>query len=164
MDLRPFTRNAGPNAVALGISLAFGLTARWFAGASSSPALNRVFGQAFPVMMVAFLFGVPFAMGYLAVTARFQIQRESEAPQPGIAYWIFFPWLPAVAAALLAVLFVWEGAICLLFASPVLLLMASIGGITAGLAQRRQYRPAHSPRLLCCHYSSFCWKFISPIR
>ena len=142
MDLRPLTRNLAVNVVALGISVTFGVLVRLIFASEHSPISAFVTAWTVPIMYIAFLFGVPFAMGYIAVTARFQIQRESASPQPGIGYWICFPWLPAFFAMLVAALFAWEGAICLLFAAPLMLLMASIGGITAGLAQRRQFRPA----------------------
>jgi hypothetical protein len=92
-------------------------------------------------MTIAFLFGVPFGMGFLAVSARFQLQREADRKQPSVFYWIFFPWLPAIATMLVAALFAWEGSICLLFAAPIILPMASIGGVAAGLTQRRQIQP-----------------------
>jgi hypothetical protein len=144
MDLRPLTRNLGINLAALGVSALFGLMARFLA---TDPHIyvsitNRIVEQTAPVMYVAFLFGVPFAMGYMAVTARFYLGRETSQAQPNVAYWIFFPWLPTFVAMLLAALFAWEGAICLLFAAPIMLAMASTGGVTAGIAQRRRFRPA----------------------
>ena len=142
MDLRPFTRFVWVNLAALGVSLLFGIVARLMAAGVHVSTASRIAQQSQPIMYVAFLFGVPFTMGYLAVTARFQIQREERQSQPGVAYWIFFPWLPAFAAMLLAALVAWEGAICLLFAAPILLVMASLGGVIAGIAQRRRFRPA----------------------
>jgi hypothetical protein len=142
MDLRPLTRNLWANAVAIGISAGFGLLVRLMFASEHSPVSAVAAAWTVPIMYVAFLFGVPFAMGYIAVTARFQIQREAGMPQPGVGYWICVPWLPAFFAMVLAALFAWEGAVCLLFAAPLMLLMSSIGGVTGGLAQRRQFRPA----------------------
>jgi hypothetical protein len=138
MDIEPFSRNARVNLTGLGIGALYGVTIRFLFTSQKLPhALANVFGPAFLVMTVAFLFGVPFAIGYVAVTAHFHLARETSQSPPNVAYWIFFPWLPAVVAMLLAALFAWEGSICLLFAAPIMLIMASVGGISAGFAQRR---------------------------
>ena len=98
MDLRPLTRNLGINLAALGVSALFGLMARFLATDAHIyvSITNRIVEQTAPVMYVAFLFGVPFAMGYMAVTARFYLGRETSQAQPNVAYWIFFPWLPTL--------------------------------------------------------------------
>jgi hypothetical protein len=143
MDLRPLIRNTRVNLVALAIGALYGLIIRLlFSYQKPSSGASDILAAALWVMTIAFLFGVPFAMGYVAVTARFHLGRESNRGRPGVAYWIFFPWLPAILAMLLAALLAWEGAICLLFATPVMLVMASVGGISAGLSQRRQFRAA----------------------
>jgi hypothetical protein len=142
MDFHPFTRKARINLAALGLSAAYGIAARLAFTVQPNSPHSQTVNQAFWIMTIAFLFGVPFVMGYLAVTARFQIQREAGGERPPVAYWVFFPWLPALAAMLLAALLAWEGSICLLFAAPIMLLMASIGGIAAGLTQWRRFRPA----------------------
>jgi hypothetical protein len=140
MDLRPFTRKAWINLAALGLSAAYGIIMRL--AFSSPPGSHPLATQASAIMSVAFLFGVPFVMGFLAVTMRFQLQRESGGDQPTIVYWVFFPWLPAIVALLIAALFAWEGYICLLFATPIMLPMASIGGIAAGATQWWRFRAA----------------------
>jgi hypothetical protein len=143
MDLGRLTSNARVNLTAIVIGTVYGLVIRFFFTLQKMPhRVADVVGTAFLVMTVAFLFGVPFAMGYITVTARFHLARESTLGPPNVAYWIFFPWLPSIVAMLLAALFVWEGSICLIFAAPIMLVMASIGGIAAGLTQHRQFRPA----------------------
>jgi hypothetical protein len=142
MDLERFSRNARVNLTGLGIAALYGMTIRFIFTSQKLPrGLANVFGPALLVMTVAFLFAVPFAMGYVAVTARFHLARATNQDPPNVAYWIFFPWLPAVAAMLLAALFAWEGSVCLLFAAPIMLILASVGGVSAGFAQRRQVRP-----------------------
>lgn len=138
MDTHRLTRNAWSNLAALGLSVAYGVFIRW---TFSSHVPHSGTAQAFWVMTIAFLFGVPFVVGYLAVTARFKLRREIEEKQPGPIYWTFFPWLPTIAAILIAALFAWEGSVCLLFAAPIMLIMASIGGVAAGLTQRQKPRP-----------------------
>lgn len=137
-----FSNNPVVNIAAIAIAALYGLALRFFFTSQKLPhPAADVLGTAFLVMTVAFLFCVPFAMGYIAVTARFHLAQESSHSPPNIAYWIFFPWLPAIVAILLAALFAWEGSVCLLFAAPIMLIMASVGGISAGLSQRRQFRP-----------------------
>jgi hypothetical protein len=142
MDFRSLTSNTRVNVTAIVIGAVYGLAIRFFFTLQKLPhGAADVLGTAFLVMTVAFLFGVPFAMGYITVTARFHLTRESTLRPPNVAYWIFLPWLPSIIAMLLAALFAWEGSICLLFAAPIMLLMSSVGGISAGLTQRRQFRP-----------------------
>jgi hypothetical protein len=143
MDLRPLLRGARVNLAAIGVGALYGLTMRFlFTHQTLPPVAGNILATTLVVMTVAFLFGVPFTMGYVTVTARFRLDREMNRAEPGVAYWIIFPWLPAIFAMLLAALFAWEGSICLLFAAPVMLPMSSLGGISAGLSQRRRSRPA----------------------
>jgi hypothetical protein len=143
MDLRPLIRIARVNLAAIGVGALYGLTMRFlFSHQMLSPVAGNILATTVVVMNVAFLFGVPFTMGYVTVTARFHLDREANRAPPGVAYWIIFPWLPAIFAMLLAALFAWEGSICLLFAAPIMLIMASLGGICAGLSQRLRFRPA----------------------
>lgn len=142
MAFRRLSGNSRINIAAIGIGALYGLTLRFFFTAQKLPhGAADVLGTAFLVMTVAFLFGVPFTMGYITVTARFYLAQESSHPSPNAAYWIFFPWLPAIVAILLAALLAWEGSICLLFAAPIMLIMASVGGLSAGLSQRKRFRP-----------------------
>src|SRR3984885_9723488 len=143
MDLRPLIRSARVNLAAIGVGALYGLTMRLlFSHQMLPPVAGNILATTVVVMAVAFLFGVPFTMGYVTVTARFHLDREANRAPPGVAYWIIFPWLPAIFAMLLAALFAWEGSICLLFAAPIMLIMASLGGISAGLSQRHRFRPA----------------------
>lgn len=135
MDFRRFVRSARVHLIAAVIGAGYGLSFRLLAQA---PALNSRFGGAITVMTWGFLFGVPFVMGYLAVMTRCKLLDRNP---PGILYWIFFPWVPAIAAMLGAVACLWEGYICLPFAAPIVLTMASVGGVAAGLTHRPTVQP-----------------------
>lgn len=141
MELQSVTRNAGAHTIALIASAVYGITIRAALSHPTSHA-GQLAGGAVWLMTLGFLFLVPYAMGYISVATLCSIQRQEGHAPPGVAQWIFFPWLPAVAAMLVAALFAWEGSICLLFAAPVVLIMASVGGVSAALSQRRRFRPA----------------------
>jgi hypothetical protein len=101
--------------------LAFGLKWQWL-------------DQLFAAVSVMFLFLVPFVLG--VVTIRFAARFGSSS----WVTWLFRPWL---ACLLLAVTFgalAWEGAICLIIAAPIYLLMSSLGGVVAGLHDRSARR------------------------
>jgi len=103
----------------------YGGFARWFFAAS--PDRGSLWRQVFGGVSIAFLFLVPFALGVLTAALKPATTREPWA------YWILAPCAAAalllVAAGLLAI----EGAICLVFAAPVVLAMAMLGGTLTGI-------------------------------
>ena len=99
------------------------------------------FGGTFAVMTLAFLFVVPIVMGYLTVRP---------AQNPSWAFRIFAPWLPSLVAVAAAAVLGWEGAICIIMALPVMLSLASLGGIIAGLSAAR--KPAFLPVMFVLPY------------
>jgi hypothetical protein len=82
------------------------------------------------VMLIGFLFFVPFAMGYISVFIA-EIKRE----QP-IWIWVLLPWLPVSAGIVTAILALLEGWICVIMFLPVALVTGTIGGIFGGLTGR----------------------------
>jgi hypothetical protein len=86
------------------------------------------------VMTSAFLLLGPFAIGYITVNV-----EEKDAPQ-GFLHWIFLPWPAVLLCASLTYLLNLEGLICIVFALPIMLVFASLGGLAAGLLARRQRR------------------------
>src|SRR5882757_7964879 len=83
--------------------------------------------KTFTVMTVAFLVGGPIVIGILAV-------RRAEAIEPiSVWKWIFLPWISVFVMLFTLWLFVIEGGICVLMASPIALVCASIGGLIGGL-------------------------------
>ena len=136
--------SARVNLAAIGVGALYGLTMRLlFSHQMLPPVAGNILATTVVVMTVgASSLGCPSRSADVTVTARFHLDREANRAPPGVAYWIIFPWLPAIFVMLLAALFAWEGSICLLFAAPIMLIMASLGGISAGLSQRHRFRPA----------------------
>ena len=94
------------------------------------------------VMTFAFLVLGPAVVGFISVS-------EAEAKdRTSAVMWIFSPWIPTLFACGLAILFKLEGAICLVFAIPITLVGASLGGIAAGLVTRSR-DPASRSTLVC---------------
>jgi hypothetical protein len=131
-DDRPVTNqrsSARANVAALAVGLAYGLVAR----ALFSPWIPGVLRESFSAVSVAFVFVVPFALGYLTV-------HDASMDRPtSWGTWIVRPWAASVLLAAGLMALAWEGAICVVMVAPVFLVMSSIGGITAGrIAERRR--------------------------
>lgn len=88
--------------------------------------LNQLSG----IMTLGFLVIGPFAMGFITVG-----RAEARAQIP-VWVWIFAPWLSVLIMMLAAALFAWEGAICIAMATPIALILGSVGGVAAGLYRR----------------------------
>jgi hypothetical protein len=103
----------------VGFGTAYGVLARLIAQHTSGP----VFG----VMTFSFLFVVPLTIGFLAV-------RPFEN-----ASWVqrlVWPWAPSILAVVIAYAIGLEGAICIVMGLPIILVMASVGGVLAWLTRR----------------------------
>jgi hypothetical protein len=96
----------------------------------------------FGVMTLGFLFVVPIVIGYLTVYPQ---------ERPSLPFAIFGPWVPSLATVLAAALLGWEGSICIVLASPVLLGFASLGGLIGKYAPPSSRRVA-LPLLLIAPY------------
>lgn len=81
-----------------------------------------ILGNFFWVMTASFMLGVPLLAGYLTVLPR---------RRPSLPYAIFVPWMPTVLGAALAASIGLEGAICIVMGLPVMLSLASLGGLMA---------------------------------
>lgn len=86
------------------------------------------------VMTVGFLFIGPIVMGFLT------IQRAARYGQVPVWQWFALPGFAALLTCAGAIVLLLEGAICIVFALPVMLIAAMAGGVTAGLLQRTRYR------------------------
>jgi hypothetical protein len=86
-------------------------------------AESQQFSGTFALMTISFLFLVPLGIGYLTVYP---------AQKPGWAYRVFAPWIPCGLGIFAAWAIGLEGAICIYMSSPLLLLLASVGGVVAG--------------------------------
>jgi hypothetical protein len=92
------------------------------------------------VVSFTFLAIMPLATGYLSVR-----QYLSAVPQERVAWykWLFLPWASVLVSMAFFLLVKWEGAICLLFAAPIMLVFSLLGGIVARLSwgQQRERSP-----------------------
>jgi hypothetical protein len=109
-----------PFIVAIVLGLAYGLCARAVFGLD-------ILGDVFGVMTVAFIFGVPFGLGYLTISVA--------APHRSLRWWhyILLPWVPSLLALLSALALAWEGLICIFLWVPLFMILSSLGGTCAGL-------------------------------
>lgn len=83
------------------------------------------------LMSVGMIFLLPVAIGFLVV---FYVGwRERERPL-SFRYALLGPWSAVGPCLILSFVVGWEGAFCLMFATPVFLIMSSLGGLLAKLA------------------------------
>jgi hypothetical protein len=122
--------------ISVAVGLLYGLAGRIMFHSSGS-------NDVFTVMSKAYLFGVPFTLGFLQVYI-----MEAKGERSWVKR-IFTPWIPAAASMLAALLLLWEGIICIAVIAPVLMIMASIGGLAAGIV-RDVMRPKASHFVFCC--------------
>ena len=105
------------------VGVGYGLLLRF--GANSS--FWSHFGGA---MTWAFLFGVPFAMGFITI---FVIERRENQP---VWVWLLWPGVPVIAGALGGFLAMIEGVICIVIFLPIAMACATVGGVLAGILVR----------------------------
>lgn len=87
----------------------------------------------FGVMSAAFIFVMPFALGFLSM-------MFVEPGLPGgvlgvVTRWIFVPWGASVAFLVGCLIFRLEGLICVVLLLPVLLVLSTLGGLLAALVR-----------------------------
>jgi hypothetical protein len=115
----------------LAVALFYGILARltFGLGASSAPVGEQggAWYMAFSIMTVAFLFGVPFVMGF-AVVYLGKIHNFLRA--------LWVPQIAALAALALALVFTIEGLICVVFWLPAYVTLTAAGGAAAYLVVR----------------------------
>jgi hypothetical protein len=113
----------------------YGLTMQWAFTAPQMEGLARV-------MTISFLFGVPITGGLLAVLLAERWQRLSWVAR------IFLPWASVLTLFVAAITVGFTAMICFIFALPLFLALASIGGLIGGLlADRWRGRRATTPVL-----------------
>ena len=86
----------------------------------------------FPLMSIAFLAGLPYGVGALT------IGLSSREKVNSLTYCGFFPWIPIFVFFLLTLVLATEGWACWLMMLPVFLLLATLGGLTAGYYKRNR--------------------------
>jgi hypothetical protein len=93
-------------------------------------------GDAALVMTLGFLLVVPFCMGYLVVATYLRQRADARWHQ-----WFFLPWLSVLITMAVSVAVKWEGAVCLVFAAPLMLLGSALGGAVARVASKQWNEP-----------------------
>jgi len=108
--------------VSLLLGVTYGLFARFLFDLKGTR--NDVFG----VMTFSFIFLVPFGLGVATV-----LVGERHGPWRWWQ-WLVIPWLASLLALFSALALAWEGLICFVLWTPGFLILASLGGLAAGLA------------------------------
>ncbi|MEY3772265.1 MAG: hypothetical protein RL067_279 [Verrucomicrobiota bacterium] len=114
----------------VGLGILYGLFCRvLFHGADEwvRQAFGRTGVALLGIMSISFLFLVPAALGFIVIW----FEREERR----WARMLFGPWVSAVIMTLCTVALQLEGWICVIMALPVILFMASLGGVVAGFAR-----------------------------
>jgi hypothetical protein len=75
-------------------------------------------------------------MGYLVVATYLRQRAEVRWYQ-----WFFLPWLSVLITMAVSVAVKWEGAVCLIFAAPLMLLGSALGGVLARVASKQWNQP-----------------------
>ncbi|KAA2239333.1 hypothetical protein F0L74_24315 [Chitinophaga agrisoli] len=99
-------------------------------------------GALVSVMSIAFLFGVPYAMG--ALTIHFSGMKKVEDKW----YCIFAPWVPVLVFFVITLLISLEGWACWVMALPIFLAISSLGGMITGRTKRKKHQGENSYILL----------------
>ena len=130
MNTAPTTRWPFQDTVVTSVAMGagFGL---FFRFVGQIPFL-RVHPDTSILMTVAFLAAGPFAIGYITIHAAAKVRPRRWWQ------WIVVPWLPVLLIAVITYLINLEGLICIVFALPIAMLLASAGGVAAGLVGRRR--------------------------
>jgi hypothetical protein len=111
--------------VGAGIGLLYGISIRLAAAYPKS-----IFGTSFSAMSVAFLFFVPFAMGF---ATSFWLERGRRVH---FSYWLLAPLPPMAIAGFAMLLLNIEGVICIFFYLPIGAVLGAIGGLIGGATAR----------------------------
>lgn len=119
----------------------------WWLSAMAGAALGCIYRMIFNIksgggwplltMTVGFLVFVPLAMGYVA--ADHYLRRDPV----GFSWfhWVFLPWGSVFITMAVSLAVEWEGAICIVIASPIMLVSSTIGGLLARVLLRRRIHP-----------------------
>ncbi|CAN5854671.1 hypothetical protein BH11GEM2_BH11GEM2_39730 [soil metagenome] len=126
-----------PALIGFAAGAAYGLAARFVIARDE-------FGNGIMAMTIGFLFLVPLAIGYLTVRP---VRGAS------VRFQIFAPWGTCALVVLGAIVTGLEGAICVVFAAPAMLVLSSLGGMVGGM-QGRRVLAAELPVLLLLPWAS----------
>jgi hypothetical protein len=109
------------------VGFVYGLFVRFSFGLGEGYGEHHVDDRVFGVVTVSFLFGVPLVVGFLVVAI-----AERDGPISRVL-WVVAPWPPALLSLGAALLLGWEGFICIVLWLPLFMVMATLGGVIAGI-------------------------------
>lgn len=89
------------------------------------------------LVTIGFLAVVPICMGFIAVD-HFLRKTTTEVRW---FHWFFLPWVSAAITIAVTVVMLWEGAICVIFAAPIMLVSATLGGLLGKFLYWRWKKP-----------------------
>jgi hypothetical protein len=129
--MEPIGANRKSYSIAISAGLVYGLGLRLlFAKQPGNHSFDRFLPSTLWVMTAGFLVLVPFVVGWIIASSS---QRDDRYHW---TIWLFSPWLAILLSDFVLFLTNIEGLICIVFAIPITLIFASIGGITGGLITR----------------------------
>lgn len=94
-------------------------------------------GLGVSLVTIGFLVVVPICMGFIAVD---HFLRRTAAEVRWF-HWFFLPWASVSVTIVVAMVMLWEGAICVIFAAPIMLISATLGGLLGRLTFGRWKNP-----------------------
>lgn len=113
----------------VGLGILYGLLNRVLFHSHVEPSSSSAWYPVFMIMSFSFLFLVPAALGFIVVWFDRRERRWSRM--------LFGPWVSALIMTFCTVALQLEGWICVIFALPAILFMASLGGVIAGFVRPR---------------------------
>jgi hypothetical protein len=126
------------NQISASLSVALGaFIGLIFRGAMDSNWLSDLYPKLTGILTLTFLAIVPLVSGYITVR---NYLRTTPPGQQRWWRWLFLPWLAVLLTMAVSVAIKWEGIICLVFASPIMLTTALLGGLLARLLWGRLQR------------------------
>lgn len=121
-----------PYFIGIAFGLFYGLVNRMIVfNPKVSISENDFFSNIFIITTFGFVFLIPFVMGYLSLATRKQPFKNSIEQ---FLTAIFMPWIPTFLSLVAAVLTGFEAMVCIIMATPVFLVMSSIGGLVGSTA------------------------------
>jgi len=135
-------REGVPPATGILLGAAYGLFVRMLLHENGAPRSSAL-QYAFAGVSLSFLFLVPLGLEILAAALY----------PPGLRYpwlyWLASPWISASLLLVAVLVLAWEGVICIVMAAPIVMAMATLGGVLVGIAVTARGRRATRPLLTC---------------
>jgi hypothetical protein len=131
---------------ALFLGAGYGVFARWLIKDPSHHPDSAITYTFFGVSL-AYLFLVPYALGVLTAALYPKTIRSTAVR------WVFWLLMPCVSVGLMIIVVMalaWEGAICIVMASPIALSMGIAGGLTVAIFESIRRRPMPQAAIASC--------------